>query len=84
MTNTNITNARTNLFKLADQVIKFNDVVNITTKDGNVVLLSEEDYNALIETIYLYTIPGMKESIEEGVNTPLEECSELSWENDLK
>lgn len=84
MTNTNITNARTNLFKLADQVIKFNDVVNITTKDGNVVLLSEEDYNALIETIYLYSMPGMKESIEEGVNTPLDECSELNWENELK
>lgn len=83
MTNTNITSARTNLFKLADQIIKFNDVVNITTKDGNVVMLSEDDYNALIESVYLFSIPGVKESIVDGVNESLDDCTELNWKQEL-
>lgn len=84
MTNTNITQARSNLFKLADQVIKFNEVVNITTKDGNVVMMSEEDYRGLMETLYLYNIPGMRESILEGMKTPTEECRPFDWRKELK
>ena len=84
MTNTNITQARSNLFKLADQVIKFNDIVNITTKDGNVVMMSEEDYRSIMETIYLYSIPGMAESIIEGIKTPVEECRVFNWREELK
>lgn len=84
MTNTNITQARANLFKLADQVIKFNEVVNVTTKDGNIVIMSEEDYRGLMETLYLCSIPGMKESIIEGANTPSDECSVFDWKKELK
>ncbi|MCM1546183.1 MAG: type II toxin-antitoxin system Phd/YefM family antitoxin [Clostridiales bacterium] len=84
MTNTNITQARSNLFKLADQIIKFNDVVNITTKDGNVVMMSEEDYNSIMETLYLYSIPGMRESILEGAKTPTEDCRVFNWREELK
>ena len=84
MTNTNITQARANLFKLADRVIKFNDIINITTKDGNIVLLSEEDYNGLMETVYLCNVPGMRESILEAKETPTEECEPFDWRNDLK
>ena len=53
MMNINITNARAELFKLASSCIKYNNVININTKEGNVVMLSEEDYNNLIETLYL-------------------------------
>lgn len=77
--NINITSARAEFFKLASSCIKYNNVIKINTKDGNVILLSEEDYNSLLETLYLAGIPGMHESIKEGTNTPLEECEKLEW-----
>lgn len=82
MTTENITNFRKNLFELAEQTIKFNTPVTISTKDGNAVVLSEEDYNSLMETLYLSSIPGLKESILEGANTPTSELipeSEVQW-----
>ncbi|MBI9096519.1 MAG: type II toxin-antitoxin system Phd/YefM family antitoxin [Sphaerochaeta sp.] len=82
MTNINITNFRRNLFELLEQTIKFNEPVNISTKDGNAVVLSEEDYKGLMETLYLSSIPGLKESILEGANTPTSELvaeSEVQW-----
>ncbi len=77
--NINITNARAELFKLASSCIKYNNVININTKEGNVVMLSEEDYNNLVETLYLAGIPNLLESIVEGVNTPLEDCEKIEW-----
>ena len=82
MLNTNITNFRQNIFGLLEQTIKYNEPVNISTKDGNAVIISEEDYNGLMETLYLNSIPGMKEKIIEGMNTPLDECiseNEVEW-----
>jgi len=82
MLNTNITNFRKNIFGLLEQTIKYNEPVNISTKDGNAVIISEEDYNDLMETLYLNSIPGMRENIIEGKNTPLEECipeNEVEW-----
>ena len=79
MMNINITNARAEVFKLASSCIKYNNVININTKEGNVVMLSEEDYNNLIETLYLAGIPNLLESIVEGVNTPLEDCEKITW-----
>ncbi|MEY8354048.1 type II toxin-antitoxin system Phd/YefM family antitoxin [Lachnospiraceae bacterium 54-53] len=82
MLNTNITNFRKNIFGLLEQTIKYNEPVNISTKDGNAVIISEEDYNGLMETLYLNSIPGMKEKIVEGMNTPLDEClteDEVEW-----
>ena len=75
----NITAARAELYKLASSCIKYNNVVNINTKEGNVIMMSEEDYNSLIESLYLAGIPDMHESIEEAVNTPLEECKKIEW-----
>ena len=82
MLNTNITNFRKNIFRILEQTIKFNEPVNISTKHGNVVIISEEDYNGLMETLYLSSIPTMKEKIVEGLNTPIEEClneNEVQW-----
>ncbi len=84
MTNTNITQARTNLFKLADQVIKLNDVVNITTKEGNVIMINEEEYRGMMETIYLLSMPDVAKTITEGLNTPAEECRVFNWKEELK
>lgn len=77
---TNISNARSDLYKLAASCIAYNDVVRISTKDGNVVLLSEDDYDSLIESLYLAGIDGFYESLEEINNTPTSEfIKEPPW-----
>lgn len=79
MINTNATNFRKNMFELIDQTVKYNEPVNISTKSGNAVLISEEEYNNLVETLYLNSIPGMSERLKEGVEAPLAECDEFEW-----
>ena len=69
----NISNARDELYKLASSCIKYNDVVNITTKEGNVIMISEDDYNSLIESLYLAGIKNVYEDIEKAVATPTSE-----------
>ena len=56
MLNTNVTAFRKNIFQLLEQTIKYNEPVNVSTKDGNVVVLSEEDYNGLMQTLSLWPI----------------------------
>ena len=82
MTNINITNFRKDIFSLVDNTIKYNEPVLINSKNGNVVMISEDEYRGLLETLYLESIPGMKDSIIEGMNTPIEDCipaSEIEW-----
>ena len=80
MVTINISNARNELYKLADSCIKYNDVVNISTKAGNVIMLSEEDYRSLIESLYLAGVPGVYEDIEKVVGTPTSEfVKEAPW-----
>ena len=75
-----VTNARTNLYKLIDEASTSHKPIQITGKRANVVLISEEDWSAIQETLYLLSIPGMRESIRDGLDTPVEECSEeLDW-----
>ena len=74
MTTTNITDFRKNAFDYVEQTIKYNQPINITTKDGNAVLLSEEDYSGIMETLYLVSAPGMREKIMDGIATSLEDC----------
>ena len=84
MTNINITNFRKDIYELLEQTIKYNEPINISTKNGNAIVLSEEDYNGLMETIYLLSVPGMKEKLIDGKDTPLEDCiaeDEVDWEN---
>ena len=63
---TNISLLRKNLFSTIDSVIQYNEPVVVNTKKGNAVILSEEDYNALMETIYLTAQPELVESIKAG------------------
>ena len=84
MTNINITNFRKDIYELLEQTIKYNEPINISTKNGNAIVLSEEDYNGLMETIYLLSVHGMKEKLIDGKDTPLEDCvaeDEVDWEN---
>ena len=74
MINTNITSFRRDIFNILEQTIKFNEPVNVSTKAGNAVIISEEDYNGLMETLYLSSVPTIKESITEGLKTPVSEC----------
>ena len=59
----NATNARTNFFKLLNEVVTTHEPVYVTGKTGNVVMLSEEDYRSIQETLYLCSVPGMREKI---------------------
>ena len=74
------TEARTKLYHLIDQTSSTHEPILITGKRGNAVLISEDDWRSMQETIYLLNIPGMRDSIREGMATPLEECGEeLDW-----
>jgi antitoxin YefM len=72
----NATTARNNFFKVIDEAIESHEPVYVTGKNGNVVILSEEDWRSIQETLYLSNIPGMKDKIIKGINTPLEDCVE--------
>ncbi len=78
MATTNVTELRKNLFSTVDSVIKFNEPVQVTTKNGNAILLSEEDYNALLETVYLMSQPGLVSKIKEGEKKRTSEMSEFN------
>lgn len=74
------TEARSLLYQLLDTVAESHEPVLITGKRNNAVLLSEEDWRSIHETLYLLSIPGMRESIQEGLNTRIEECEdEVAW-----
>lgn len=75
MMNTNITNFRKNAYNLVEQTIKHNEPLTISTKDGTAVLLSAEDYSGLMETLYLVSVPGMREKLMAGMSEPLSDCA---------
>ena len=82
MTNPNISNFRQNIFEYINQAIEFNDVVNVSTKNGNAVILSESDYNSLLETLYLSSNEKVRKEILEAKNVPLSDCvsaDEVQW-----
>ena len=74
------TEARKRLYALIDEVGQFHVAVQITGKRGNAVLLSEPDWLAIQETLYLVSIPGMRDSILEGMATDVHGLSsEPGW-----
>jgi len=74
------TKARARLYSLIDEANESHVPVQITGKRANAVLVSQEDWDAIQETLYLLSIPGMGESIREGMKTPASQCSkELNW-----
>lgn len=74
------TEARARFYRLIDEAAASHEPIVITGKRANAVLISEEDWRAIQETLYLLSVPGMRDSIREGLATPIEECSEeLDW-----
>jgi len=72
--------ARTNLYRLIDDASSTHEAILITGKRANAVLVSEDDWKAIQETIYLLSVPGMRESIRQGLKTPIKECvKEPGW-----
>ena len=80
MATVSTTEARKDLYRLVDQVQDTHEPIQITGKRGNAVLVSEADWQALQETLFLVSIPGMRESILEGMATPPDELEdEPAW-----
>ena len=80
MTTLSATEARKCLYSLVDDVAESHDPVQIVGKRHSAVLISEVDWRAIQETLYLTSVPGMRESIQDGIKSPIEECDEeLEW-----
>ena len=80
MKNLTATEARRNLYRLIDEVRVTSEPIQISGKRSSAILIARDDWEALQETVHLLSIPGMRESIREGLETPLEDCvEELDW-----
>lgn len=80
MTGITATEARSKLYRLIDEAAESHQPIVIAGKRNNAVLVSEEDWSAIQETLYLLSVPRMRESIREGMDTPVDGCDEeLDW-----
>ena len=80
MTTITATEARKNLYKLLDEVSESHEPIQITGKRNTAVLISEDDWRSVQETLYLHSMSGMTGSVREGMKTLVEECDEdLDW-----
>jgi len=80
MTTLKVTEARSRLYRLIDETAETHQPILITGKRANAVLVSEADWQAIKETLYLLSVPGMRESIHQGKHTPVSACDEkLNW-----
>lgn len=72
--------ARARLYRLIDEAAESHEPLVITGKRNAAVLVSEADWQAIQETLFLLSVPGMRESIREGMATPVDDCeTELDW-----
>ena len=72
--------AQADLARVLEQAVASHEPIQITGRNASVVLIAEEDWRSIEETLYLLSVPGMRESVQEGMRTPVEECStELPW-----
>jgi prevent-host-death family protein len=80
MTAITASEARANLYRLIDEAASTHRPLLITGKRNNAVLVSAEDWEAIQETLFLLSVPGMRESIREGMEASVDECAEdLDW-----
>ncbi len=82
MTTMTATKLRSNIFEVLNNTAKYNDMVNVTTKEGSVVIMSEADYRGLMETVYLYSQPGVVDKILKANAEPIDEgvnADEVDW-----
>jgi antitoxin YefM len=72
--------ARANLYRLIDETASSHQPLLISGKRNSAVLVSAEDWEAIQETLFLLSVPGLRESIREGMKTPVDECAgDLNW-----
>ena len=80
MTTMTASKARASLYGLLRAVAKNHEPIQITGKDANAVLVSQEDWSAIQETLYLLSVPGMRKSIRDGLKMPVSKCAtKLKW-----
>lgn len=80
MTGITATEARSNLYRLIDETAESHQPIEIMGKRNKAVLVSAEDWTAIQETLFLLSVPRMRESIREGMETPVDQCDEeLDW-----
>ena len=80
MTTITVAEARKKLYRLLNEANESHEPIHITGKRGGAVLICEDDWHSVEETLYLLSIPKMRESIKKGLNTPVSKCSrELKW-----
>jgi len=82
MTNTNITSFRENVISMMEQAVKYNEPVNISTENGNAVLMSESDYKDIMATLEIYNNPVLHNKILKGLDTDLSDCvpeEDVEW-----
>lgn len=80
MTTLSVTQARGQLYKLLDTTAISHEPIQITGKRHNAVLIAEDDWRSIKETLYLLSVPGMKKSIQKGLKTPVSKCAKaLKW-----
>ncbi len=80
MSSINVTNARKDLYRIVESVNESHEPVHITGKNASAVLIGEEDWKSIEETLHLLSIPGMRDSIVDGMKTPLGDLdSKLDW-----
>ena len=82
MTNVNVTSFREDIYNMLENTIKYNEPINVSTKNGNAIILSEEDYNSIIETLYIESVPGLNKEILDRKNDSNEEFvneDEVDW-----
>jgi antitoxin YefM len=74
------TEARTNLYRLIDQTAESHQPIAISGKRSSAILISSDDWESIQETLYLLSVPGMRESIKAGMSESIDSCSkELDW-----
>jgi prevent-host-death family protein len=75
-----VSNARKEIYNLVDEISEEHEPILITSKRNNAVIISEQDWEDIQETLYLTSIPKMRESIQKGMKTNIEDCSEeIDW-----
>jgi len=80
MSTINVTNARKNLYRIMKSINDSHEPVHISGKNGSVVMIAEDDWKAIEETLFLTSNPGLRKSIIDGMNESVENCStELDW-----
>lgn len=80
MTGITATEARSNLYRLIDETAESHQPVVIMGKRNKAVLIAEEDWTAIQETLFLLSVPGMRESIRQGMDTSIEQCDkDIEW-----